>query len=333
MTSWAHGAFLPFMSTTEDLPSEISCTSYYWIYTATDVAGFEARRALSHLARGRNAGSVEFSSDSPGDTLAYVRAGRDLINNAAVALRDVVYDARRRGVTWATIAAELGIGETAAQKRFGRLPGPEDSGDLEKLDLGINAVILSNQAQDIPMDSRLPLDERDIAPEVFFRESAVNLVRKAIEYDNVVYQPYRQRIDSGGRFTMPEAWWNVLAQTASALRSRVWDLARSGAIGAIFEDGKYWPVTPCIDESPGLYLSYACFHAATSVGYLTSILEDLNGDDLSSFHRDIEMAFRHLRTMIEIFSRPECLAIIQVVNWSLSHADNEDDESSPPDGG
>ena len=312
------------MATDDETAEAVSCTSYFWPYIASDMAGFEARRAVTHLARNSKSGTTVKSSTID-DMLPYVRAANEIAEAASVALRDVVADVRRHGASWADVSAQLDVGATAAQKRFGR-PGKESVPiDAEAIDLGIMIVSAANHARDSDLDVEVDWSEPDISPEVFFKASVHRLIRYAFEFENVVYGPYRKQMDSQQQFMMPEDWWTAISRIAGGLKTGVWDLARSGSIGEVAGRGGRWPIQACYDVSPGLYLSLACFRAAMAVTCLDKLGDHLKQGALDEFHNSIEAVSRYLQDMVDSFIRPECMALIQVVNYKLSNNDEEEE--------
>jgi hypothetical protein len=302
------------MITGDDDSADVSCTSYSWIYLAQDASGFEARRALTHLARSREGGTGQDSSDDVNDVLRYIRAANELHGAAETALRDVVAEARRRGVPWAKIAEELDRGVSATQGRFG--DHKAKAFDREAAALGLNALRVASEAVETATSARIPEDERtpdgapDIEPEVYFTNAIRRLIRASFAYENTIHHPLRAQ----SSLVMPEEWWRVLEDLIEELRTGAWDLARSGSIHALLGRDRYWPVPPYIDLSPGVYFSYACFHAAASVEHLTRLADDLARHDEDGFRANVESAHKHQKALVENLTRPECLIVIQLIN-------------------
>jgi hypothetical protein len=313
---------LSCMERDSEQSESISCTSYFWIYTP-DPADFEARRAISHLARAKTEAVIEHSSGEASDMLPYLEASNTLQSATARITRTLVGEARRRGVSWADIGKQFGVGATAAQKRFrdaeneNRLTSPDEMHAAD-------AVAVFNQAADLEAEGRLSEDELDLPPEWFLRVAVRKLVSTAFDFEDQVYASFKERVRHGGRFQMPQQWWEALGKARNELKSALWDLARTGVIGVVFDSGKYWPVKPYIDATPGLYLSYACFQGTLAVLRLADLVELIDADDLSGFFDAIEAAQTYQRNMVAAFARPECLAVIQVVNWLIDHESEEE---------
>jgi hypothetical protein len=93
------------------------CTSDAWPFSR-DVATFEARRAIGQLVRtfgdGVNPPGLEPSDVDP--VLRYIRAARDLEAIMDLIRKDLVAEARARGLTWEMIGRSEGTGRQAAQK-------------------------------------------------------------------------------------------------------------------------------------------------------------------------------------------------------------------------
>lgn len=96
------------------------CTSDAWPFSA-DPAVFEARRAIGQLVRTRGSEvtppGMEASDRDP--VLRYIRAARDLEAIMSVVQKDLLAEARARGLTWAAIGRAMGVGRTGAQNAGG----------------------------------------------------------------------------------------------------------------------------------------------------------------------------------------------------------------------
>ena len=97
------------------------CTSDAWPYSP-DVALFEARRAIGQLVRtfgdGVNPSGLEPAEVDP--VLSYIRAAHELEAIMHAVQKDLVAEARVRGLTWEVIGHSLGIRRAAAHRRFHR---------------------------------------------------------------------------------------------------------------------------------------------------------------------------------------------------------------------
>ncbi|WP_431930286.1 hypothetical protein [Micromonospora sp. RP3T] len=122
----------------------VSCESDAWPFSP-DIAVFEARRAVGQLAR-----TLGDGLDPPGldrldvdPVLRYIYAVDVLEATLARVREDLVAEARARGVAWAKIGCALGVGDTAAQKRF--RDGLRD-GRLEELTVEAMTCWIARQA-------------------------------------------------------------------------------------------------------------------------------------------------------------------------------------------
>lgn len=102
----------------------VPCESDAWPFSS-DITVFEARRAVGQLARtigdGLNPPGLEPSNVEP--VLRYLRAADALEAALGEVRKDLVAEARARGLPWGKIGRALGVRDTAAQKRF---PAPTD---------------------------------------------------------------------------------------------------------------------------------------------------------------------------------------------------------------
>lgn len=114
----------------------ISCVAAMWTF-AEDPQIVTVRRAVRQMVErrpasignpnftGASAPSVNIQSDaSAADVLYYIEEANNLVKTGDRVLRDLVSEAYVRGATWADIGRVLGVGGTAAQKRF-RTPDRE----------------------------------------------------------------------------------------------------------------------------------------------------------------------------------------------------------------
>lgn len=92
------------------------CTSDAWPFSS-DATVFEARRAIGQLVRtfgsGMNPPGMEASDTDP--ALRYIRAAKDLEAIMSVVQKDLLAEARARGLTWEAIGRAMGVGKTGAQ--------------------------------------------------------------------------------------------------------------------------------------------------------------------------------------------------------------------------
>ncbi|MFT7838410.1 hypothetical protein Q5530_19910 [Saccharothrix sp. BKS2] len=98
----------------------IGCGSPMWPYTSTP-AGFEVRRAVVELLRNR--GEEDPRPGTP--ALAALSAINEIAAQVDQVRREVIAEARTEGVPWSDIGEALGVGTTAAQKRYGTGLPPE----------------------------------------------------------------------------------------------------------------------------------------------------------------------------------------------------------------
>ncbi|MFY1652790.1 hypothetical protein ACN27J_18105 [Solwaraspora sp. WMMB762] len=94
------------------------CTSDAWPFSP-DIAVFEARRAIGQLVRTlgeANPSGLESSDVDP--VLRYIRAARDLEKIMGAIRKDLVAEARARGLTWEMIGRSEGTGRRAAHNAY-----------------------------------------------------------------------------------------------------------------------------------------------------------------------------------------------------------------------
>lgn len=104
------------------------CETDAWPYSADPVM-FEARRAVGQLTR-----TVTSLIKPPGPAVLSYIAAAHMISTALSeeVLPELVAEARARGVGWTEIGKTLGVGDTAAQKRFGGKKPDADRTDLAR---------------------------------------------------------------------------------------------------------------------------------------------------------------------------------------------------------
>lgn len=308
----------------------VSCSSYYWIYTS-DPASFEARRAIAHFARYDVKSHQERLSDEPSNVLEYIRCANQVINAASAELQGLVHEARSRGITWADIGDRLGVRATAAQKRFRSVP--ESDQDLLRRE-AFAAEMLAVLNESVDTSERLDWvaeDERDIEPERFLQSAINKLIRASFRFENHVYRPLELKRSQGLPVTMTMESFKEIFVVRDRVAQALWDLARSGAIGVVASGTRFWPGKPYIDLSPGLYLSYAAFQGTMASSFLNDLTVHFDYHDKEDFFEDVSSAFSYLQRMVRALGRPECIALVQVVNWSLSQEEGHDGD--PPDAG
>ena len=120
-----------------------TCASDAWPFSS-DTTVFEARRAIGQLVRtlgrGMNPPGMEASDTDP--VLRYIRAERDLEAIMSVIQKDLLAEARARGLTWEAIGRAMGVGRQGAQNA-GRDGLPEER--LEQLKIEAFVSVISSQ--------------------------------------------------------------------------------------------------------------------------------------------------------------------------------------------
>jgi hypothetical protein len=100
----------------------VPCESDAWPF-AIDISVFETRRAIGQLVR--TASSIAKLADpeklrTANPALLYLAAAHSLSRQMGSVMADLVSEARARGSSWVEIGEALDVGDTAAQKRYGK---------------------------------------------------------------------------------------------------------------------------------------------------------------------------------------------------------------------
>jgi hypothetical protein len=155
-----------------------SCESDAWPFCADPVL-FEARRSVGQAVRT----TLDFL---PGDAVAsgvlkYIAVAKAIEGELHdTVLPELVAEARASGVSWSAIGKTLGIGDTAAQKRFGSNPTP-DRGDLPPMErevVNLTNELLTGFPYDSPDGIALMEDLGETTPQERMRY-AIELIRGA----------------------------------------------------------------------------------------------------------------------------------------------------------
>jgi hypothetical protein len=152
------------------------CTSDAWPFSP-DIAVFEARRAIGQLVRtfgeGVNPPGLEPSDVDP--VLRYIRAARDLETIMGTVRKDLVAEARARGLTLDMIGRALGVGRQAIHNGYGA--GLPD----ERLEQLKNEAFVSWMARQAARPFQPPGEVADVLDGATPLERLAYLARQAMQ--------------------------------------------------------------------------------------------------------------------------------------------------------